>query len=269
MKLRLVPASTGRLWVREGLSAFRKQPMAFVSLFMLFSGAVMLLSLLPVVGDVLAVMLGPAMTLAIMAATEQVAHAPAQAPAGASPALRPSAMLFAAALAAVRKSARALAQLGLLYALLVLGLGALATLVAGNPFAEAFTADGTPRPEVFQTARFQVGVLVRMLFYLPAALAFWHAPALVHWHQVSGVKSLFFSLVACWRNMAALTVFGLIWAALVLAATLVLGVLSLMLSAVTGPLALGAALMMGGSLVLSAAFLASTWFTFRDSFDAG
>jgi len=26
---------------------------------------------------------------------------------------------------------------------------------------------------------------------------FWHAPALVHWHGVSPLKSLFFSLVAC------------------------------------------------------------------------
>ena len=47
----------------------------------------------------------------------------------------------------------------------------------------------------------------------PLILLFWHAPALVHWHGVSPVKSLFFSAVACFRNFGALLVYGLAWLA--------------------------------------------------------
>jgi hypothetical protein len=45
--------------------------------------------------------------------------------------------------------------------------------------------------------QFQLTMLVTMALYLPISLLFWHAPALVHWHGISPVKSLFFSLVAC------------------------------------------------------------------------
>ena len=41
---------------------------------------------------------------------------------------------------------------------------------------------------------------VALLLHLPLFLMFWHAPALVHWHGVAPVKSLFFSVVACLRN---------------------------------------------------------------------
>ena len=55
-----------------------------------------------------------------------------------------------------------------------------------------------------------------MALYLPLSLAFWHAPALMHWHRVPPAKSIFFSLVACWRNLLAfvgyaLTVLALFW----------------------------------------------------------
>jgi hypothetical protein len=52
---------------------------------------------------------------------------------------------------------------------------------------------------------------VAMALYLPLSLLFWHAPALVHWHGVPPLKSLFFSLVACMRNFKAFTLFGLAW----------------------------------------------------------
>lgn len=267
MKLQILRPSTGVKWVREGLATFRRQPMAFVSLFMLFTVAVLLLSQLPVIGGLLAVMLGPAMTLAVMAATEQAAGAPAGA--GREPtAVRPSGTLLVTALRTVRSSARPLAVLGLLYAVVVLALGALAMLITGDPFASAFDAEGKPRTEVIGSAGFQFAVLLRMLFYAPAALAFWHAPALVHWHNVSPVKSLFFSSVTCLRNIGAMTVYGLAWAAVVLLATLVMSIVATLVAALSGAMTIGAALMLGGSLVLSAAFLASTWFTFRDSFKA-
>ncbi len=50
MKLNLVPARTGVLWVRSGLKAFARQPLAFISLFFFFMALVSIASQLPLVG---------------------------------------------------------------------------------------------------------------------------------------------------------------------------------------------------------------------------
>ena len=76
-------------------------------------------------------------------------------------------------------------------------------LVAGEPPAAA-AAD---------TPQLDPRMLVVLLLHTPLFLMFWHAPALVHWHGVSPVKSLFFSVVACLRNFGALLLYGLAWLA--------------------------------------------------------
>ncbi|WP_234193823.1 BPSS1780 family membrane protein [Pseudacidovorax sp. NFM-22] len=262
MKLQIVSPRTGVQWMREGLRAFRRQPMAFFSLFMLFMSAIAMLSVVPLIGGPLAVALGPATTLALMVASERTVHGRADPAAGRAA----SAGIFLQALQAVRVQARPLVVLGVLYALGALAAGGLATLIFGDPFDGAFGNDGAPQAEVVQSTGFQIAVLARLLFYVPVALAFWHAPALVHWHGVAPVKSIFFSLVACWRNMGAMTLYGLAWAGVVLALSLLMSVVASLLIAVSGAGALGMAVMVGGSFLLSAAFLASAWFTFRDSF---
>lgn len=264
MRLLVVAPGTGARWVREGLSAFRRQPMAFFSLFMLFMSAIALLSRVPLVGGALAVALAPASTLAMMVAAEQASRLP---PGRLAPDGRPvSAVLFMAALRAVRDRIRPLAMLGALYAVGVLLVGLLATAITGDPFASAFDDQGAPRPEVIQSAGFQGALLLRMALYLPLALAFWHAPALVHWHAVPPVKSLFFSLVTCLRNFGAMAVYGIVWFGVVLAASIVLSLVGGLAMAVAG--GLGLAVMVGGSFVLTAMFLGSTWFSFRDCFQA-
>ncbi|WP_295532406.1 BPSS1780 family membrane protein [uncultured Pseudacidovorax sp.] len=262
MKLQIVSPRTGVQWMREGLRAFRRQPMAFFSLFMLFMSAIAMLSVVPLIGGPLAVALGPATTLALMVASEHTVNGRPDPAAGRAA----SAGIFLQALQAVRAQAKPLAVLGLLYALGALAAGGLATLIFGDPFDGAFGNDGAPQAEVVQSTGFQIAVLARLLFYVPVALAFWHAPALVHWHGVTPVKSIFFSLVACWRNMGAMTLYGLAWAGVVLALSLLMSLVASLLIAVSGAGALGMAVMVGGSFLLSAAFLASAWFTFRDSF---
>lgn len=262
MKLQIVSPRTGVQWMREGLRAFRRQPMAFFSLFMLFMSAIAMLSVVPLIGGPLAVALGPATTLALMVASERTVNGRPDPAAGRAA----SAGIFLQALQAVRAQAKPLAVLGLLYALGALAAGGLATLIFGDPFDGAFGNDGAPQADVVQSTGFQIAVLARLLFYVPVALAFWHAPALVHWHGVTPVKSIFFSLVACWRNMGAMTLYGLAWAGVVLALSLLMSLVASLLIAVSGAGTLGMAVMVGGSFLLSAAFLASAWFTFRDSF---
>lgn len=268
MKLLVVSPRTGARWVREGLLAFRRTPMAFFSLFMIFMAGMALLASLPLIGVPLAVALGPASTLAIMVASETVWQ---QQQGGAVPLARPgqptpplSARVFMAALGAVREKARSLAVMGALYAVAVLLIGQLASLLIGDPMADAINTDGTFKAEVVRSGAFQGAMILRMLIYVPVALAFWHAPALLHWHQVPPVKALFFSFVTCVRNLGAMMVFMLCWTGVALVASLALAMVGSLLASVAGPM--GAGVMVGGTFLLSAMFFASAWFSFRDCF---
>ena len=71
MKLNIVPARHGILWVKQGVRAFIKQPLALIGLFFMFMAVMSIASLLPYVGSVLALMLLPGATLGLMAATKE------------------------------------------------------------------------------------------------------------------------------------------------------------------------------------------------------
>ena len=98
--------------------------------------------------------------------------------------------------------------------------------------------------------------------HLPLSLLFWHAPALVYWHDLAPVKSLFFSLVACLRNFWAFAVFAIMWfAVLVFVIVCVTAV-----SALLGKPDLVGDILFPVLLMLAAMFFTSLYFTFAECF---
>jgi hypothetical protein len=266
MKLNLVPARTGAEWVRLGLRTFWRQPLAFISLFFLFMAAISIASQLPFLGSVLAPILLPFMTLGLMVATS-VAYA--------NDTSKPTAAaMFIAAVHAVRTEWRPMVALGIISAVYFVAAVGVSALIDGGQLARAYLLDETLAPEVIAGSDFQTARLFVMALNLPLSLAMWHAPALVHWHRVEPVKSLFFSLVALFRNFGAYAMFCLSWFGVFLAAGIGIGLVATVLVGVgaigmgDGASAIGGALMVGSALVLAAMSLSSTWFTFRDSFNA-
>ena len=88
---------------------------------------------------------------------------------------------------------------------------------------------------------------------------------------MSPVKSLFFSIVACWRNMGAFTLYGLAWAGVFALGGIGMSVLSALLLVLAGGGSVGAGAIAGGLMVMGALVMASmlftsTYFTFRDCF---
>ena len=57
MRLNVVPASTGLLWVRLGFRTFLRQPLALGGLFFMFMGVASVVSLVPLIGPALALAL--------------------------------------------------------------------------------------------------------------------------------------------------------------------------------------------------------------------
>ncbi len=252
MKLQILPTRQGALWVKLGIQTFFRQPLALAGLFFMFMAMISILSLIPVLGNVLALMLLPGITLGLMVATQE-----------ASKGNFPMPLLLVTAFRAGQKQASAMLVLGAIYAagfLLVLGLSALAD---GGKFAKLYLVGGTVTAELLQSADFELAVLITMVLYMPLSLMFWHAPALVHWHGVSPGKSLFFSMVACLRNFWPITVFGLVWVGVFLT----MGVVVAIIASVAGSPELVGVMMFPGVLLMAAMFFTSLFFTFRDTFE--
>ena len=251
MKLNKVPASTGVQWVKLGMRTFFSQPFALSGLFFMFMLLVTILSIVPVLGPVVALALLPAATLGLMAATREAASGKFPFP-----------TILASAFQAGKERARAMLTLGAIYAAGSLVVMGLTTLIAGTDPAAVTPENVESAAGMLQQPQAVRSLLVSIVLYIPLGLLFWHAPALVHWHGVSPVKSLFFSALACWTNKAALLFYFLAWAGVFFVVSLVLVLLGTVLG---GPQLLGF-LIFPVAMILSAMFFSSLYFTFRDSF---
>lgn len=240
MKLNIVPARTGILWVKLGIQTFLKQPLALTGLFFMYMAAVIVVAQIPVVGVIIGGMLVPAATLGLMAAS-------AEATKGRFP--MPSILI--SAFRAGRQQARAMLVLGAIYTA-----GSMLATLLGSVLA------GTS-PGLTETG-LDAATLIALLLHTPLFLMFWHAPALVHWHAVPPAKSLFFSLVACLRNFGAFSVYSLLWLVVFVAFGTLFGVAG----GLIGGEQLARTVMMPAALLMAAMFSTSIYFTFRDSFVA-
>ena len=254
ISLNVVPARTGMTWVKLGIKTFFKQPLALGGLFFMFMALISLVSQVPFIGAALALAVLPAATVGLMAATDVAANGKFPMPA----------VLFTAFRAGSKKT-QAILTLGALYAvgfLLVLGVSA---LFDGGQFANFYLGGGGGQAmtkEIISTPEFQMATWAAMALYLPLSLMFWHAPALVHWHEVSPVKALFFSLVACFKNFAAMVVYFFMWMAVFSLGGLVLT----LVAASTGSESAVTFVMLPAALLMATMFFTSIYFTFKDSF---
>lgn len=251
MKLNIVAPGTGITWVKLGVKTFLRQPLAMSGLFFLFMAVVSVLSVVPLLGTALSLGLVPAATVGLMAASRE-----------ASEGRFPMPLTLVTALRSGPEKTRSMIVLGALYAgalMLVMGVAA---LTAGPTPTQAELGDSEVTPEMVRATLLNTGMWWAALAYVPVIMAFWHAPALVHWHGVSPVKSLFFSLWACWRNKGAMLVYTLGWMGVFLVAGLIM---SLLTSLLGGPETMGF-LVYPTVLLMASMFHTSIYFTYRDSF---
>lgn len=251
MKLNIVPAKRGLEWVKLGIRIFVRQPMAMMGLFVTFMTAFALLSFLQLLGNLATLVLLPAVTMGYMVATHEALSG-----------RFPMPTLLLAAFRAGRQRLRQMLILGGLYAVGFVCIISLSALIDGGQFAKLYLLgsqtekDALSRPEVITAIYFTFAL------YLPMSLAFWHAPALIHWHGLSAVKSLFFSFVACMRNFRAFVVYGIAWFLITSAAGVLVSLLGILLGSPT----VTSVLMLPAVLTVASMFFCSLFFTFHESF---
>ncbi|MBK9573946.1 MAG: hypothetical protein IPO43_15040 [Rhodoferax sp.] len=252
MKLNIVPARTGMVWAKLGIKTFFRQPLAMAGLFFMFMAVLAVIGSIPVVGGALSMALLPAALVGLMAATRQ-----------ADGGKFPMPTILLVAFRSGRQQTRAMLLLGVLYAIGGLMVSGITSLVDDGTLAKLSTAVDQKNIEQMLSAGVPTALWVFFGLSMLLSMAFWYAPALVHWHGVPPVKSLFFSLVACWKNLAALAIYNLVWASILLTAMAVTLVIATL---VTGPATAGSAVF-PVTMLLIAMSMTSIYFTFRDTFD--
>jgi hypothetical protein len=251
MKLQFVPARTGFTWVQLGVKTFIRQPLALAGLFFMFMAVVSVLSIVPLVGSAVSLALVPAATLGLMAATRE-----------ATDGRFPMPVTLVTAFRSGQARTQSVLVLGGMYAFALLLVLGVASLFSGPTPLPVDMANNEMTPEMVQSAVFSTSLWVGLALYVPVVMAFWHAPALVHWHGVSPGKSLFFSLAACWANRGAMLLYGLGW----LGVFLLGGLLISLLGALLGGAQTMGFLLYPAVLLMASMFHTSIYFSYRDSF---
>ena len=166
MKLNIVPARTGILWVRLGIRTFWRQPIAMTGLFFMFMALMSIASLLPYVGGFLALMLLPAATLGLMAAAREAFLGKFPMP-----------TVLVSAFRAGQQRKKDMLVLGVLYAVSFLVVMALSALLDGGDFARLYLMGGTFSRETLKRDDFQAAMWLSTLLYLPLSCLLYTSPS--------------------------------------------------------------------------------------------
>jgi len=134
MNLRTVPAREGLQWALLGIRTFWRQPLAMSGLFFLFMAVISLVSMVPVIGGALALVLLPGLTAGIMAATQKASEGLFPMPA----------ILWSAFKNPLQR--QPMLVLGGLYAVGLLLLMAASVLADGGGFAKVYLGGATVSP---------------------------------------------------------------------------------------------------------------------------
>lgn len=209
MQARQLPAGRGFAWLGEGLQLWRRNPalLTFASFGYLL--LLILVSVVPFIGQILASLLTPVLSLGVLNTCRAVDAGRKAGPD----------VLFSG----FQQNLPALVVIGGINfagVWLVLGLTAIAD---GGTLFELMTSGGKLEPEVATSTGFTLALMIAIALSTPVMMAYWFAPLLAGWWQVPAPKAMFFSFFACLRNWrpflaysVALALFGAILPGIVL-----------------------------------------------------
>lgn len=201
MQINILPAGAGLSWLREGMRLFGRQPIGLPAMVVLYLMMLIVPALLPVVGIAISGVLAPFASVGLLGACRDVAEGRMPTPLAFAQPFRPT------------PARLQMLRLGIINAILLLVVATLAMLFSPEP-------PGGEAPQSLQEIPLQ-SLLVQLLLYLPVMALMWFAPVLTGWHDIAPAKAMFGSVVACWRNVGAMMMFGLAAGVLTIGASVV------------------------------------------------
>jgi len=249
MQVRRAAAFEGWRWVTEGLKLLISQPIAVVGLTTLFVLALVLPTIIPLVGGFAPLVLTPILSVGFMQAVRD-----AQAGKRITPL-----MLFSGFKADKGHLIKPLLILGAINCILTVAVLAASMLADGGTLFRIATGAIGTEDQVGLDSGVVYSAAVFGLLYAPVQMAMWFAPIFVAWHGLPPAKSLFYSLVAVWRNRWPFMVYMLGWFALAVAWSVLIQLLKFAIND-----SLLTLLLTPVSLAMLGALYCSFWPVYRD-----
>lgn len=218
-------ASHGWYWITQAWQQFKAQPRVWLAAVALVYLVTFALSLVPVLGSLATMILGPVFAGGLMLGAQSQER-------GGTPRV-------AAGFDGFSTHGGQLALVGLLYLVglfavfIVAGLIAMATGVVTAGSMEALNSSN---PDVVAAALgpgLGLFLLVVMLTMVPLLMLYWFAPVLVALEGMTAIEAMRMSFRGCWKNIVPFTVYGLALFFILLGASLILGLLGALLGAVS------------------------------------
>lgn len=219
MQARVLPAIRGAYWLVGGLFIYRRNPPLLSMLTLSYMMLGVAFTLLKPIGPFLLPLLLPMVTTLIANSCRAIEKGWPVPP--------------GALVAGLVEQRRKLLQLGVLQLLGTLIILVLDQVLPGGDLNALNGAKDQAAVDKIDASELILPLLRITLIGLPVALAFWFAPLLTAWHGVPAAKSLFFSLVAVWRNWRAFLVYAM---TAILVGVLTPGLILIVISLVSGEL---------------------------------
>ena len=244
------PAILGWLWIKEGLALFRKQPAELSTLFLSYFFLMIIIGIIPFLGQLLPLILIPVFSMAFMQACADVEQGKRVYPSVLLTAYRSPAFFT-------------LLKLGAMYVVAMAIAVAASSLIDGGVFFKVMTGQITLDAETVQGSNMSLAMLFAAVVYIPAAMAFWYAAPLITWQKMGLMQAIFYSFFSVRRAGKAFVVYGLAWVAIgVLLPVFVSGLIGLL----TGRSAVTMMILMTLSIVMTVIMYCSFYPTYTHVF---
>lgn len=250
MQARQFPAQRGLTWLHEGFLLWRRNPALLTFASFGYILIVVVASAIPVIGQPVAYLLMPVFSLGVLNTCRAIEAGRKGGPD----------LLFSG----FKSNLGALVTIGGIYLLGTLLVMLLTTLVDGGTLMKFMTAAEGFDPETADISGLGFALMVAIALSTPVMMAYWFAPVLAGWWNISAPKAMFFSFYACVRNWRPLVAYAL---AIALFGVFLPGMLIGTLSAAI-PL-LGTLLTLMFPLIVFPVLFASFYVNARDVFGPG
>jgi hypothetical protein len=188
-----IPAKTGWLWLKQGMALFRQQPAALTTLLFANVLFVLMLHAIPLLGQFVAVLLIPSLSMALMQGCLMIENK--------------QRVALPVLLTGFRKP--------LIFTLLKIGVAYLAVVVITTLPGLLVLGDAVMRRTQMTSANIGGGqALILMLCSLVqifALVALSFAAPLATWQKMAPLKALFYSFFAVWRSARVFVVMLMAW----------------------------------------------------------
>lgn len=203
---RALPASQGWTWITEGWDLFKRQPLIWVAFTVVGIAILMALQmLLPIIGQIAAMLLGPVFVGGIMIGCRDLEAG--------------NELQFSHLFAGFRERFGSLVSVGLISLAITFAVALVVGLATGMG-ASALVGSGDPAAMAAAGLTLLLALLIMLALLLPLYMAMWFAPPLIVFHAQGPGEAMKNSFVACLKNIMPFLLYSVIFVLLSLAASL-------------------------------------------------